>query len=602
MLEASSTTAGGDVVANETSVTPIPSTDEELPTTTFGENPQRNPSNNNFKPKRRGDGRNNHAGSGSQRSFRSAGYKDIYGLNEALNRLAEEAGDTRHSVVRKAMAAEELWKEFNVAVEDDDDDEENSSASLERHKKTMRSDTVSFNTVLKAWGKATQVLAEHRGDRNHAHLLDPNIPIYTARECALHALELLNQQEKDALLGEKGNVDPQDSAAPDVHSFNTVLDAFAKSRTDEEGIRHVEDLLGRLQKSPTMQPDVISYNALVEVYGLSNRSDRLEKLRRIWKYMDETPALYPETRTTSSILHAYSGIIKEDPTKATELAKEAQVKFESLKQRFEETGHPQKEPDVMVYTNAMDVWSKVGTLDAAYQTEAIFRELKSKQSTNVDLRPSSYTYSTLITAWSRVANRREEATERVVEILDEMIGDKDLMALSNHPFTAAIKCWARSNTKGKAVRALNTLKQMKEISKYDRRAYPTIQTYHAALDCCSRPSVDGNLSEDTASLKIAFAILQAVLKDGLEPTQYTYAKLLRCVEMLLPSGSERSKVAEATFEKARAAGMADVSVVRSFKRAAGGTVIQKALSDISDRNGYVDFSKIPYAWMKNVKP
>ena len=327
----------------------------------------------------------------SGKNFQATGYKDIYGLNEALNRLAEEAGDSRNSVIRKAMAAEELWKEFNVP---------------EDGTRKYRPDTVSFNIVLKAWSKATQVLADHHDDPKHDHLLDANIPIYTARECALHALELLNQQEKEfqsAKSKAKGDTEDDEEegasgvAAPDVHSFNTLLDTWAKSDTDAEAIRQVEDLLGRMQKSPSLEPDVISYTALVEVYGVSNRSDRLEKLRRIWKYMDETPSLHPGTRATCSILHAYSGLIRENPNDALELAEEAQVKFDTLIQRFAESGHAKEEPDVVVYTNAMDVWSKVGTVDAAYKAEAIFRDLKATESTNVDLRPSSYTYSTLIT-------------------------------------------------------------------------------------------------------------------------------------------------------------------------------------------------------------
>ena len=204
------------------------------------------------------------------------------------------------------------------------------------------------------------------------------------------------------------------------------------------------------------------------------------------------------------------------------------------------------------------------------------------------------------TAWSRVAYK-DEAAERVDEILGEMIDDKGLLVLSNHPFTAALKCWARGRVKGKAIRALKTLKQMKELSKYDRRAYPSIQTYHAALDCCSRPSSESDLNEDTASLKIAFAIFQSLQKDGMKATNVTFSKLLRCVEALLPGGSERSKVALATFEKALAAGMADSTVLRAFQRAADVNVLQKAVGELTDHNGYIDYNRIPQAWRKNVK-
>ena len=568
--------------------------------------------------------------SGGSRSY-YGDCKDIFRLNEALNQLAEEAGDGRNSVIRKAMAAEQLWKEFHVVVSSDADNKNNKATSAGPRTSSLLPDTVSFNTVLKAWSKATQVLAEHHHDRNHDHLLDPNIPIYTARECAMHALELLNQQEHDAyesrlLLSDNSDDDkttqeafPQVVSSPDLQSFNTLLDTWAKSQTDEEAILQVEDLLRRLRKSDTLEPDAISYNSLLDAYGYSQRPDRLDKMRRIWKFMEESPSLYLKMatpRTVSSILRAYSLLLKEnhgDKHEATELAQEAQEKFDMLKRRFEETRSAEHQPDVIVYTNMMDVWSKVGTMESAQKAEDLFQDLKTngRGSRNVNLRPSSYSYSTVITAWSRVAwfpSPSNRASERVIEILDEMVHDDQLLSLSHHPFTAALKCWARGagrasgRKESAAVLALNTLKQMKELSKTDRRVRPNLATYHAALDCCGRSGKEdtATTTPPTVALKIAFAILQSLQKDGIKATNLTYVKLLQCVTQLLPLGAERNTVAKATFEKARSSGVADDTVVRAFKRAADVSVLVQTVGEICDHSGYVDYTRIPNSWKKNV--
>ena len=516
-------------------------------------------------------------------------FKDNYGLNEAINKLAEQASDARQPVIRRAMAAEDLWKEFLVSP-----DETGEATS------NLQSDTVSFNTVLKAWGKAAQVLAERHNDRNHDHLLDPNIPIYTARECAAHAQELLDKHEqafRQSVQDEDSDGTEKESLnSLDSNSYNTVMDAWAKSGTDE-AIDRVEDLLRRLQKSSTVSPDVRSYNALVDAYAHSNLEDRLDKLNRIWDHMEENPDLQPCSRTMNSILHAYSLMIQERPNDRAELAKQASDKFDSLKKRYLETGLPDYEPDVMSYTTIMDVWGRVGTMEAVRKVESLFQELRDlESSSNSNLRPNSYSYTVLITAWSRVA-WADQAGNRVKEILEAMIDDKTVK-LNCRPFTAALRCWSRGRSNEKAVLALNTLKQMKQIAKEEPAVNPNLQTYHAALECCGR-TVDADLSQYTVALKISFAILQSMTKDGIEANSMTYSKLLKCVETLLPAGEERNKVALAAFEKARTAGMADALVIKSFQKAADIQVVLKAISEVSDKNGYVDYKRIPQSWKKN---
>jgi len=521
-------------------------------------------------------------------------FKDAYVLNEAINKLAEQAGDYRQPVIRRAAAAEDLWKEFTVA---NDDPQVGDS-------EVVMADIVSFNTVLKAWSKAAQILADNHSDRNREHLLDPNIPVYTAKECAQHSLELLNEQSN--LLGgdDAADLDEDSTMAPlDVNSFNTCMDAWAKSKS-EGSIEAVEDLLRRLQKSKTLEPDLRSYNALVDAYANAGSDDRLEKLDRIWQHMEESPNLQPSSRTMNSILHAYSLKMKDNPRNKAELAAQAYSKFQKLKKRYEDTGLPDYFPDAITYTTVMDVFSRVGSLEATRTVESLFRQLQDGLedggvSGRPNLKPTAYSYTVLITAWSRVA-WADEAPQRVSDLLEEMMQDKDIQ-MSGRPFTAALLVYSRSKIEGKAVQALNTLKQMKEIASQGQPlVLPNIQTYHAALDCCAK-TTDTDLRQHTVALKISFAILQSMTKDGIDATNVTYTKLLKCVETLLPAGGERNQVAVAAFEKARTAGVADPMVLKAFQKAADSQKVSQIVGDIADRNGYMDFSRIPAAWTKNVR-
>eukprot|EP00523_Entomoneis_sp_CCMP467_P005568 CAMPEP_0168749614 /NCGR_PEP_ID=MMETSP0724-20121128/16811_1 /TAXON_ID=265536 /ORGANISM="Amphiprora sp., Strain CCMP467" /LENGTH=681 /DNA_ID=CAMNT_0008797537 /DNA_START=58 /DNA_END=2103 /DNA_ORIENTATION=+ len=586
------------------------------------------PANNNnnkkqrFRPKSR-------QSSSSVRSF-----KDIYVLNEAINKLAEQAGDSRQPVIKRAAAAEALWKEFSL--EDQQSDNNNNNINNEP---TIHADSVSFNTVLKAWGKAAQVLSEHHNDRNHEHLLDANIPIYTSRECAQHALDLLNEREE--LLSNDENVAASNLVPPlDINAYNTVMDAWAKTMSGamnrnhnhnhnsnnnhdepihEPAIAQVEAILLRVQKSSNVEADVRSYNALVDAHAHSQSPDKLDTLDRIVQHMRSTPHLNPTSRTLNSLLHAYSLHMKDvsNPNhrsggpmhykKKEELARRAQRHFKQLQKQYQESSNIECLPDAITYTTMMDVWSRVGSVQATHEAEALLKELKEQAdsttttSSGTNQRPNAYSYTVLMSSWSRCAVRDESAPRRVEELLEEMIQDPTI-TLGSRPFTAALLCYSKSPTlTGKAVKALNTLKRIKELAKQQSsdQLKPNLQCYHAALECCAKTN-DADLRQHTVALKIAFAILQSMKLDGIEPTNVTYSKLFKAVEVLLPAGAERNKVAVAAWQQAKQAAVADVVVVKAFQKAADVQVVLAQMPELADRNGYVDYSSIPLSWRKNV--
>lgn len=508
-------------------------------------------------------------------------FEDSHVLNQAINKLALQAGDSRQPVVRRAAAAEDLWKEFTLSYGDGENTSNNDNG------KTVRSDVVSFNTVLKAWGKAAQVLKQHRFDQDHDHLLDSSIPVYTSRECALHALDLLNDQEKQQTV--QGDSDDKETTwVPklDVNSYNTCMGAWCKSDA-RDTVEQVEDLLRRLQKSKTLQPDLVSYNALAEAHASSNGDERLEKLDKIWHFLEQEPSLQPSVRTMNTILNAYALKMKEIPPDKEVLAARAMKIFESLKQRYSETKNTDYLPDADTYATMIDVWSRVGSVEATRTAEKLLVD-----QIEMNIQPTAFAYTSLMKAWSRVSHS-EEAQTRVSELLDTMIQDKNLQ-LNSHPFTACLITWSRSLMDGKAILALNTLKRMKEL-----HVMPCLYTYNAALDCCAKTN-DSDIRQHTVALKIAFAFLQSMVKDGVETNTFTYGKLLKCVENLLPPGNERNKIAVAAFEKARAAGKADVSVIKAFRKAAETKVVCTTVPEIAQKNGYLDYDRIPSKWIKNV--
>mmetsp|Transcript_17613 Transcript_17613/g.35419 ORF Transcript_17613/g.35419 Transcript_17613/m.35419 type:complete len:646 (+) Transcript_17613:133-2070(+) len=543
---------------------------------------------------------------GTKRSY----FRDDYLFNEALNKLANQAGDFRQPVVRRAADCEEMWKDF-----------------CSNPQKKWQPDTVSFNIVLKAWAKTAGVLVEqHSYASTPEHLLDPNVPVFSARDCAERANQLLDEQEK-----EYDGIDEGDQTAaharPDITSYNSVMDAWSKSRTPE-AVEHVQALIQRMKKRK-LQPDRISFTCLMEAHAYSNKDDRLEEIMKIWNLMssNKDPKVQPNAQSLVVLLMSYSRVAAHLVTtrnadEVDQLADQAIELVRQQEERYEMTQNPYDQPDAMLYTTAMDVLAKSGSPKAAHRAENLWQKLKmlehnpGKKSKND--RPTVYTYTTLLSAWSRVTAIVPEATQRISDLVEELWED-EYVHLNPRPFAVALRGYARSNyplqdEPNKALVALKIVKRMRDGAKENRSLSPNLSVYNGAIDCCGKVlashllqtalSKDGSTLEcETTALKIAFALLKTMIVDGITPTSETYAKLLLCTRNVMPTGEERTKIAESVFTKAKDAGMADKNVLRAFQQTVDSSHWQEFIvsQHLITEQGRYDWDKIPHQWQKHVR-
>jgi hypothetical protein len=400
-------------------------------------------------------------------------------------------------------------------------------------------------------------------------------------------------------------------------------------------------LLTQLEKSsanvPGLQADSLTYNALVDAHAYSDAPDRLEKLQQLWADMDrlqkETNGrIRPTIRTVNSILHAHSRSVQElesnynnrnnhqnnnnnpgarnsnsnvnshddSSLAATKIAAAAERILRDCLRNHEATKEAGDQPDVMTFTTVMDAYARCGTLSGAQNAERILTELKNvyKETKNDRFRPNSYTYTTVISAWKRTMVPQGPA--RAQELLEELLAETDL-APDSRAFTSTIQCWARSRDGKKAAKALQLLQRMKQISAKWPDAAPTLISYNTAIDACARTR--GDAEQQTAALKIAFAIFKAVnMSDIMQPNHVTYATLLKAASFLMPPGDERNKVAEAVFSKAVAAGMVEGAVIKNLQKATDASVLQRLLNVMQEQgSGHIDYRRIPPLWSKHVR-
>jgi len=530
-------------------------------------------------------------------------YKDLHEANMALNDLAEKCSNTRQEqVISRADECQSQWEAMRGS--------------------SMEPDTVSFNTVLKAWSKCCQALADYKkkdfvvSSETGSGSSQDHPQVYTAKDAAERATLLLLSQEQDFLNGVL-----EESARPDTVSYNEAIGAWAKSGCSEAPT-NAERLLKRMLDHEYIEPNVISYNGVVDAWAYSGKPEAVQKVKQIWQHMEQLYAdsdegdenrIKPTIRTVNSIITAHAKRVQEavetrDIDGARKMAREAEEFLDLMKERYEQTQDPDHMPDVMTYTTVMDTYGRCGRYHSTLRAKSLLDELKDvyQQNSNPRQKPNVRTYTSLMTAWSktRSPDSPKEAEKLLKELMDS--DDPDLQP-NSRTFTAVIHAWGRSADHTKAQRALKVLQMMKAMEKEATsnsrklELKPTLVSYNAALDACAR--CQGNLQQQTDALKIAFAVLKAVQQDkSLEPNSITFATVLRACSFLLQPGGERNTVGKIIFEKARKAGMADYRVLLQLIKTVDSTMLLELLGELpQDRRGNFDFNLAPPGWSRNVR-
>lgn len=549
-------------------------------------------------------------GDSSSSNDNESQFKDLHEANMALDAIAMKCSNpSKEPIISRADQCQSQWEAMR-------------GSSLEP-------DTVSFNTVLKAWSRCCQALADYKKQGNNnppmvtsgmegMQLASQDHPqVYTAKDAAERATLLLLSQEQEY---ENGNL--AESARPDTTSYNEAIGAWARSGV-AEAPHNAERILKRMMDHETVEPDGISYNGVVEAWAYSGKPESLEKVKQIWQKMEKLYAesngkeaegknpIKPTIRTVNCILQAHAKRAQElvearDVDSARKVARDAEEFLDLMKDRYKKTNDPDHMPDVMTYTTVMDTFGRCGRYHATLRAQALLDELKGLYEKsgrqNPKLKPNVRTYTSLITAWSktRSPDSPSEAERLLVEM--EKSGDPDVLP-NARSFTAVIHTWGRSADHTKAQRALKVLQTMKAVAKETGRkdAAPTIIAYNACLDSCAR--CQGNVDQQTAALKIAFAVLKAInLDPTMEATAMTYATILRAISFLLEPGDQRNQVGKTVFEKAVKAGMVDFRVLLQLKKSVHSTILSEVLQGVQqDRSGNFDFNAIPPGWNRNVR-
>jgi pentatricopeptide repeat protein len=298
-----------------------------------------------------------------------------------------------------------------------------------------------YTIAIKAWALTTDVTTEEAPERAEALLLEledlshaghddltPNVIAYTAsiqawansrrRDAPVRALSLLRRMQHISRRRGGSDGPRQECAAPNLHTYNTVLYAFAQHGLALDAERLFDEMkdLAQHARDASMSPNSMSYTNLIHAHAknrLDNSPDRCRELLLAMEMgMDEgNERIMPTASTYSAVLKACGSYSGDD----------AEAILWRMQGRFANSmtnGCPP--PTTRICNSLLKVWSDSHEGMAPQRAESILRWMQDQYSKGVNdsVQPDTTSFDLVIKAWAR--SRRRRAHEHVARLLEEM--------------------------------------------------------------------------------------------------------------------------------------------------------------------------------------
>ena len=289
--------------------------------------------------------------------------------------------------------------------------------------------THSWNTVLAAWARSPD---KPKAARRVEHLLNTMVAYSNGGRISKDADQLI-RAESVSIDGRTTTSSLRQTVKPNLITLNTALAAWARVGEADTCAR----LLGEMRdlyKAGQLDdpPDIFSYATVMNAFAKANQPEKAEALwTGMYQAYSEHGAkeLRPTLPLLTTILDGYSRQISESVTKENyELAFSGLVKAERIFQSIKELhglGHLDSGPDTAAYNVILKCYLYCGRAkvlpnssnSTADSADNLLREMKNLQaSKESDVAPTFATYSIVIQSWLN----RTDGVPRAVELLDEV--------------------------------------------------------------------------------------------------------------------------------------------------------------------------------------
>jgi hypothetical protein len=254
---------------------------------------------------------------------------------------------------------------------------------------------------------------------------------------------------------------------PDIVSYNTLLNCYLhaskrKRKVDRTNFqKEVESIFQRLLRDPNATPNQITYRAIVNFWINQRAPERTElfllEMAQASKkaaengksHRDDLPA--PDRSLFHIVLTSWGGY--RAPKKAEELL----LKMAELS---DDHGFDLR-PTTETYNRLLNCWAKSMKLESGERAEVILREMEGLKSLgDEEATPDIYSYNSVLNAWSNSGDAA--ALTRIDNLILEMIlkGNPSLLP-DSYSYGSWLKAIASSDGMDKKRRIEDVIKTMK---------------------------------------------------------------------------------------------------------------------------------------------
>lgn len=419
----------------------------------------------------------------------------------------------------------------------------------------VKPNAISFTSTLDAYAKSGQDDAAQQAERVLLELLDLNVDLHISSvDAVLNAWALqstLESAERAQAILERLELVQSGSIQPTVHSYSTVMNAFAKCGAAERAHELLNRVLEKQHKS-SVRPDTVMFNVIIHAWGTSG-----------------------------------------DPqagTKAVEL-------LNQMKQLAEE-GYDTS-PDLITYNTILSAWSKSGDVHAGAQAERILKQL---QEEDTDIKPNVVSYNAVLHAWSQSAALEPAAAQRAQAVLEYMIqSEYDDIAPDVYSFSSVLNAWAKSKEEDKAIRArelLDTLLELHEASPQQSNLRPSAIPFNTVLNTCAfSPSMQRQ------ALQIAVSTFKEIPQYAKRDT-ISYGNLLKCCKNLMPPSQSKIDMALQIFDSCSKDGLVGDLVWNEVRKTVPSSELETRLPpSVKSKRlvGTMTLRDLPRSWKRNTR-
>ena len=450
------------------------------------------------------------------------------------------------------------------------------------------------------------------------------------------------------------------SMEPTILAFNSAISAWARCTFEvENALEQAESILSRLKQINSnnnkgdnhedlqsivrfnIEPDVVTYNSLMNAVAKSHSNQRhhhhhhhisgketIEKISLFFQEMEHVNIL-PDAFTYSIAIDAYiqSGA---HPTFTHTLLNQMEQQYKTQqKQQQQRTGTPLSllSPNVKHYSAVMNSYAKHGLAEEAQQllnhVEDIYRQTKDR-----NMKPDIICYTSVIEAWGK--SQSQNRGQRALDLLHKMMSptksnNKDDMDDNNkddnssssdnvvlptvRTFTAVIQTLANHRVEGNAEKSFQLLGVMNDMG-----ITPNIYTYNYVILACANAPENNNHEALFRKAAVIFKQLHSsqYLSNNTtsggssninlgRPNSPTYAFFIKACTHLLKRSSKRNDLVKTAFQLCCKNGCVNKEVLYRLLRACDLEVCANLLNVDVDDVMDIDVDDLDRDWSCNAR-